>query len=108
RYAPSGVRRSAASSIAAGSPAGPGTSSSEHVDDREARVGVEARGCEERGADVPGEKGVAAAAAVRFREPIGLGERVDGKAASPLEPAFVIRARERLQEREAVPRGAVA
>ena len=77
------------------------------VDDREARVAVEAGSGEERSADVAGEERVAAAA-VRSGDPRRLGEGVDGEAARPLEPALVAGARERLQEREAVARRAVA
>ena len=77
------------------------------VDDWEARIGVEARGGEERGADVSVEERVAAAA-VRGGDPLRLGECVDGELAGPLEPAFVAGACERLEEREAVTRSAVA
>src|SRR5205814_227790 len=77
------------------------------VDDWIARVGVETGGGEHRGADVSVEERVAAAA-VRGGDPLRLGEGVDGEAARPLDPALVAGARERLQEREAVARGAVA
>jgi hypothetical protein len=77
------------------------------VDDREARVGVEARGGEERSADVAGEERVAAAA-LRGRYPFRLGERVDGETARAFEPELVAGARERVQERETVARRAVA
>ena len=77
------------------------------VDDREARVAVEAGGGEERSADVAGEERVAAAA-VRGRDPLRLGERVDGEAPGTFEPELVAGARECLEEREAVARAAVA
>src|SRR6478672_2433006 len=77
------------------------------VDDWETRIAVEAGGGEEGGADVSVEERVAAAA-VRGGGPRRLGEGVDGEAARPLEPALVAGARERLEEREAVSRGAVA
>jgi hypothetical protein len=76
------------------------------VDDWETRIGVEAGGGEEGGADVSVEERVAAAA-VRGGDPLRLGEGVDGEAARPLEPALVAGARERLEEREAVTRGTV-
>src|SRR5687768_16476207 len=47
------------------------------------------------------------AAAIRSAEAFRLAERVDGEAASPLEPALVARARERLEQRKPVARGAV-
>src|SRR5690349_10159747 len=77
------------------------------VDDRGARIGVEAGGGEERGADIAGEERVAAAA-IRGRHPLCLGERVHCEASGAFEPTFVAGAGERLQEREAVPRRAVA
>jgi putative ABC transport system ATP-binding protein len=77
------------------------------VDNWEARIGVEAGGGEQRGADVSVEERVAATA-VRGSDPLRLREGVDGEAARPLEPALVAGARERLEEREAVTRGAVA
>src|SRR6476646_2545169 len=77
------------------------------VDDWETRIGVEARSGEQGGADVSVEERVAPAA-VRSGDPLRLGEGVDGEAARPLEPALVAGARERLEEREAVSRGAVA
>src|SRR5205823_10069430 len=55
--------------------------------DREARVGVQARRCEQRGADIAGEERVAAGCQ------LGLLEGVDREAARPLEPALVARAR---------------
>src|SRR5690242_20127929 len=72
-----------------------------HVDDWEARIGVEASGGEECGAHVSVEQRVAAAA-VRGGDPLCLGDGVDGEAARPLEPALVAGARERFEEREAV------
>ena len=63
-------------------------SSLHDVDDREARIGVEARGGQERGGDVAGEERVAAAA-IRGGDPFRLGEGVDGEAAGALEPALV-------------------
>src|SRR6476659_6744647 len=79
---------------------------SHDVEDWNARIGVEAGRSEEAGADVSVEERVAAAA-VRGGDPLRLGEGVDGEAARPLEPALVAGARERLEEREAVARGAV-
>src|SRR5262245_62092633 len=77
------------------------------VDVREARVGVEAGGGEERGADIAGEERVAAAA-IRGRDPLCLCECVDGEASGVFEPALVAGAGERLQQREAVARRPVA
>ena len=71
------------------------------VDDREARVAVEAGGGEERSTDVAGEERVATAA-IRGRDPFRLGERVDGETAGAFKPALVAGARERPQERETV------
>src|SRR5207247_5674434 len=67
----------------------------------------QASGCEKRRADIAGEQGVAATA-VGLGDAIGLDERVDGEAACAVEPALVGGACERLQEPEAVARGAVA
>src|SRR4051812_502116 len=78
-----------------------------HVEDRKAGVEIEAGGSEERRADVAREEGVPAAA-VRGREPLRLVERVQGEAPRAVGPALVAGARERLEEREAVARGAVA
>jgi hypothetical protein len=77
------------------------------VDDREAGIPVEAGGGEERSPHVAAEERVAAPA-IRHRDPLRLGERVDGEASGAFEPELVAGARERLQEREAVARGAVA
>ena len=77
------------------------------VDDWEARIGVEARGGEEGSADVSVEERVATVA-VRSGDPLCLGECVDGDAARPLEPVLIAGACERLEEGEAVARGAVA
>src|SRR5439155_12752741 len=77
------------------------------VQHRVACVRVEAAGGEQRGADVAGEERVAAVP-VRGREALGLDQRVNGEAAGAIEPALVAGAGERLQEREAVARGAVA
>src|SRR4029079_13616642 len=74
----------------------------EPVENREAGVRVQARSCEERDADAPGEEGVPA---WRLRL---MCERVDGEPAPPLEPALVPGALEGLQERVPVPGGAVA
>src|SRR5262249_32971500 len=49
-----------------------------------------------------------AAPAIRGRDPFRLCERVDGEAARAFEPALVAGAGERLQEREAVARRAMA
>src|SRR5207253_10799557 len=77
------------------------------VDDRVARVEVETGCGEERSADVAGEERVAAPA-ILGRDPLRLGERVDGEASGAFEPALVAGPGERLQEREAVARRAVA
>src|SRR3954453_18579837 len=65
-------------------------------------VGVETGGCEQRRAEVAGEERVAA------RPSLDLGERMDGEAAGPLEPALVAGALEDLQEGEPVAGRAVA
>ena len=77
------------------------------VEDRIARVEVEASRSEKRGTDIAGPERVTAAA-VHSAEPLGLAERVDGEPPRAPEPALVARACERLEEREAVARGAVA
>ena len=73
----------------------------EDVEDRIARVGVEASRREQGGADVASPERVAAAA-VRNAEPLCLPEGMDGEPPRALEPALVPRSRERLEEREAV------
>src|SRR5215210_3815530 len=77
------------------------------VENRIARVEVEASRGEEGGAEVACPERVTATT-VRSVEALDLAERVDGEAAGALEPALVAGARERLQEREPVARGAVA
>ena len=79
----------------------------DNVEDRVARVEVEASRSEEGGTDIAGPERVTAAA-VRSAEPLGLAERVDGEPPRALEPALVAGALEGLQERVAVARGAVA
>src|SRR5215218_3765197 len=77
------------------------------LEDRVACVDIEASRSEQSGTDIAGPERVTAAA-VRSAEPLGLAERVDGEAPRAPEPALVARACERLEEREAVARGAVA
>src|SRR5439155_12240262 len=77
------------------------------VDDREARVDIEAGGREERGAEVTGEERVTALAACG-RNAVRLSEGVDSEAAGAFKPEFVAGACECLEERKAVARGAVA
>src|SRR5207248_9875061 len=79
---------------------------SDDVEDRIARVDVEASRSEQRGAHVARPKRVTATA-VRRAEACDLTERVDGEAARALEPALVAGARERLEEREPVARRAM-
>src|SRR5262249_36968596 len=71
------------------------------LEHRIARVGLEARGGEERRADAAGEERVAAG------HPRGLGECVSRKPAGPIEPQLVLRPLECGEQREAVARGAV-
>src|SRR5918992_920477 len=77
------------------------------VEDRVARVDVEASRGEEGSADITGPERVTAAT-VHSAEALDLAERVDGETSRSLEPALVAGARERLEEREPVARGAVA
>src|SRR5881227_3532455 len=79
---------------------------SDDVEDRIACVDVEASRSEQSGAHVARPERVTATA-VRRAEACDLAERVDGEAARALEPALVAGARERLEEREPVARGAV-
>src|SRR5436190_717513 len=77
------------------------------VENRITRVGVEATRGEESSADVARPERVPATA-VRRAKALDLAERVDREAARTLEPELVGGERKGLQEREAVPRGAVA
>src|SRR5205807_809207 len=78
------------------------------VDDRDTRPAVDAVRREEGGADVARPQRVAAHAAAPIAPALDLREGVHGEAPRALEPALVARARERLQQRVAVPGGAVA
>src|SRR5262245_14479527 len=71
------------------------------VQDREASVGVEAPGGEQRHAEVAAEERVAAVADLGPR-PLDLDERVESEPAGTLEPALVAGPPERLQQCEAV------
>src|SRR5881296_370975 len=77
------------------------------LEERKACVDLEASCSEQGRTDIAGPERVTAAA-VRSAEPLGLAERVDGEPPRAPEPALVARACERLEEREAVARGAVA